>query len=128
MGHRLKFRHLEGIWAVCRLGAEEEIPAWAGRGRFVSITRTPEELSVVCPAQQVPEGIRVQAGWACLQLAGPFDFALTGILASFLQPLAEASVPIFALSTFDTDWVLIPEEHLSRALVALREAGHELTV
>jgi hypothetical protein len=126
MGHRLKFRHLEGSWAVCRLGAEDQIPDWASRGRFVSITRTPEELSVVCPALHVPEGIRSQAGWACLQLAGPFDFALTGILASFVQPLAEAAVPVFALSTFDTDWVLIPEQHLERALAALDAAGHEL--
>ncbi|MGC4053773.1 MAG: ACT domain-containing protein [Paludibaculum sp.] len=125
MGHQLKFRHLEGAWAVCRLDAEEQIPEWACRGRFVSITRTPEELSVVCPSDQAPEGIRVQAGWACLQLAGPFDFALTGILASFLQPLAEAAVPIFALSTFDTDWVLIPQQHLQRALAALHAAGHE---
>lgn len=126
MGHRLKFRHLEGTWAVCQLGAEDQIPDWAGRGRFVSITRTPEELSVVCPALHVPEGIRAQAGWACLQLAGPFDFALTGILASFVQPLAEAGVPIFALSTFDTDWVLIPEQHLERAFAALDAAGHEM--
>lgn len=83
---------------------------------------------MVCPADQAPDGIRAQAGWACLQLAGPFDFALTGILASFLQPLAEAAVPIFALSTFDTDWVLIPEPHLARALDALRAAGHDLIV
>ncbi|MBN9659825.1 MAG: ACT domain-containing protein [Acidobacteria bacterium] len=124
MGHRLKFRHLQGVWAVCRLEAAAPIPDWADRGRFISITRTPEELSVVCPADQVPDGIRAQAGWACLQLAGPFDFALTGILASFLLPLAEAEVPIFALSTFDTDWVLIPEQHLARALDALQAAGH----
>ncbi|WP_228486459.1 ACT domain-containing protein [Paludibaculum fermentans] len=124
----MQFRQLKGSWAVCRLGAEDAIPDWAGRGPFVSITRTPEELSVVCPADQAPDGIRAQAGWACLQLAGPFDFALTGILASFLQPLAEAAVPIFALSTFDTDWVLIPEPHLARALDALRAAGHDLIV
>ncbi len=124
MSHQLRFRHLPGTWAVCRLGPDDPIPAWAGSNRFVSITRTPEELSVVCPARQVPEGIRAQANWACLQLAGPFDFALTGILASFLQPLADAQVPIFALSTFDTDWVLIPAGHLDRALAALDSAGH----
>lgn len=124
MGVLLKFRVVEGEWAVCRLDPEEPVPVWATSGRFVSITRAPRELSIVCPAHQAPPEVRAQAGWACLQLAGPFDFALTGILASFLQPLAEAQVPIFALSTYDTDWVLIPGAHLERALDALRAAGH----
>lgn len=126
MSHALHYRQIPGEWAVCRLEPEAPIPAWAATGRFISITRAPEELSIVCPAAQVPSDVRAQPGWACLQLAGPFDFGLTGILASFLQPLAEAQVPIFALSTFDTDWVLIPAGHLDRAHAALAAAGHVL--
>jgi hypothetical protein len=90
------------------------------------MTRTREELSIVCPQHCVPQEIQAQTGWACLQLAGPFAFDLTGILAAFLQPLAEARVPIFAISTYDTDWVLIPEGHLPAALMALNGAGHQL--
>ena len=94
------------------------------QGSFYSITRTLEELSIVCPESAVPEATRCEKGWACLQLAGPFDFALTGILEAFLRPLAEARVPIFALSTFDTDWVLIPAAREADALRALAAAGH----
>ncbi len=90
----------------------------------LSLTRTPHELSIVCPAALVPPEVHSQPGWTCLELIGPFPFHLTGILASFLQPLAIAQVPIFALSTFDTDWVLVPQTHLANALQALRAAGH----
>jgi hypothetical protein len=71
-----------------------------------------------------PCGIRAEKDWVCLQLIGPFDFALTGILEALLRPLARAKVPIFALSTFDTDWVLIPAARQADALKALAEAGH----
>ncbi len=121
----LAFRVWEGRWAVCRLAADSEIPKWLGSG-FVSVTRTPFELSIVCPQETVPAGVQAERDWACLQLQGPFAFTLTGVLASFLQPLAEARVPIFALSTYDTDWVLIPAARLDDALGALAAAGHEL--
>jgi uncharacterized protein len=78
----------------------------------------------VCAEAAVPEGIRAEMDWVCLRLIGPFDFALSGILEAFLQPLARARVPIFALSTFDTDWVLIPSSRQADALKALAEAGH----
>jgi uncharacterized protein len=72
------------------------------------------------------EGISVESGWIAFELEGPFPFAMTGVLASFVQPLAEASVPIFAISTFDTDYVLIKRENHKQALTALGEAGHQL--
>jgi hypothetical protein len=93
-------------------------------GRFVSVTRTPGELSVVCAEEVVPEGVQAEKGWAMLELEGPFAFGLTGILAGFLGPLAEAGVPVFALSTYDTDWVLVPGGRLAEAVRALEEAGH----
>lgn len=119
----LSFRRHGGEYAVCQLGAGEEIPDWAA-GSLISVTRTPGELSIVCEAAAVPEGVRCVKGWACLELCGPFPFEATGILASFLQPLAEAGVPIFALSTFDTDWVLAPGAVMEKAVQALRAAGH----
>ncbi len=121
----LKFRVWDGSWAVCRLAADGPVPEWAHTG-FVSVTRTPDELSIVCPQASVPVAVQAERDWACVQLQGPFPFTLTGVLASFLVPLAEVRVPVFALSTYDTDCVLIPAARLDDALRALAAAGHEL--
>ncbi|WP_457653421.1 ACT domain-containing protein [Rhodocaloribacter sp.] len=110
--------------AVCRLAPDAERPAWAEAGAFSSITRTPEELSVVCAEAHVPPGLRCERGWRALRVHGPLDFALTGILAALAVPLAEAGIPLFALSTFDTDYVLVHDDVLTRAGRALSEAGH----
>ncbi|MDO4246361.1 MAG: ACT domain-containing protein, partial [Deinococcus sp.] len=91
-----------------------------------SVTRTADELSVVCGAKQVPDNVQSSRGWAALKLHGPFDFGLTGVLASILDPLRDAGVGIFAVSTFDTDYVLVAHRDLPTALTALREAGHQL--
>ena len=100
------------------------IPAWASAGELFSVTRTPEELSLVCAASSVPADVQHAAGWSALKLHGPFDFALTGILAGVLNPLHAASVGIFAFSTFDTDYVLVQAAQLEQAVSALRGAGH----
>lgn len=120
----LSFRRYPGEYAVSRLDPQMPLPSWAASSGILSVTRTPNELSIVCPASIVPPGTQSQPGWACLELIGPFPFHLTGILSAFLAPLAQAEIPIFALSTFDTDWVLVPETHLAKALQALRAAGH----
>ncbi len=90
--------------------------------------RTGDELSIVCPEDRVapPDraGVVVEGGWIALMLEGPFPFAMTGVLASFIQPLAEAEIPVFAISSFDTDYVLIRGENRQQALVALGAAGH----
>jgi len=124
--HHLKFRRIPGQFAVCRLPGDAPIPRWAAGGRFTSITRTAEELSIVCPFENVPKEHRPDARWQCFQLEGPFDFSQVGILASFIDPLAENGVPIFAVSTYDTDYVLVQEEYVRAALGALQGAGHEL--
>jgi hypothetical protein len=121
---RLDYRIHGGRFAVCRLEAAAPVPEWLPKDGWSSITRTPDELSIVCEESAVPDGIRKQGGWRRIELAGPFDFALTGILAGILAPLAAAGVPIFAISTFDTDWVLVPGEHLEKAKQALAAAGH----
>jgi hypothetical protein len=117
---------LPETFAVCRLAADAELPAWAAAGGFCAVTRTADELSIVCAQEQVPTGVTCQAGWRCLQVAGPLDFALTGVLASLAQPLAAAGISIFAISTFDTDYLLIQDGALDAARTALRAAGHTL--
>lgn len=112
--------------AVCRLPPGTGSPPWLGGEAFVSVTHTPHETSVVCRAALVPSGVRAEPGWRALRVAGPLDFALTGILASLLSPLATAGVAVFALSTFDTDHVLVRETALDDALAALRAAGHRI--
>jgi hypothetical protein len=117
---------LPGTLAVCRLGAEAPPPAWAA-GVVTSITRTPDELSVVCAEDVVPAGIRAERGFHCLAVAGPLDFGATGILAALATPLAEAGVSIFVLSTFDTDLLLVRHSLLPQAVAVLRAAGHQLS-
>ena len=120
----LRFSRVPGSFAVCRLDAAATVPAWASQGGVFSVTRTAEELSVVCATSHVPADVRHESGWACLKLEGPFPFDETGVLASFIQPLSDSGVPIFAVSTFDTDYVLVKEAWLQKALDVLREAGH----
>ena len=93
---------------------------------FCSVTRTLDELSVVCLEDIVPEGVRCEKGWRALKLEGPFEFSEVGVLASVAGPLAEAGVSIFAVSTFDTDYVLVKDEQLESAVGALREWSHEV--
>ena len=126
---------LEERLAVCRLASNSRFPAWALEEKFFCVVRTRDELSVVCSedfcsegactADRLPDGALCERGWLALQLEGPFPFSMTGVLASLLQPLAAAQVPIFAISTFDTDYVLIKREDLERAISALEAAGHE---
>ena len=115
-------RLLPHRYAVCRLAADADVPA-----AFFSVTRTPDELSVVCAEQDVPDDTKCEGGWRIFQVAGPLEFSLTGVLADIAAPLASASVSIFAISTFDTDYVLVKEENLARAVEALRGAGHRVS-
>lgn len=113
--------------AICRLAANEPVPTWAV-GPFVSITRTAEELSVVCAEGVAPAATKFEGGWRIFQVAGPLDFAVTGVLAAIATPLANAGVSIFSLATFDTDYVMVKEEDLAKACDALRAAGHGVRV
>jgi len=119
----------DGALAVVRLAPDAPVPSWLPATGFTSVTRTADELSVVCPADAVPhgDGVPAEAGWVRLELAGPFEFTLTGILAAVLVPLADAGVGIFALSTYDTDHVLVKGAQLGDAVTALRAAGHVVT-
>lgn len=121
----LRLRVMPGTLTICRLGPDATIPPWA-TGSFLSATRTPDELSLVCDEAAVPDGVRAERGWRALQVEGPLDFGLTGVLAGLATPLAAAGIPIFAISTFDTDWLLVPGPRLDAALDALRRAGCEV--
>jgi uncharacterized protein len=112
--------------SICRLDAGEEVPAWATGAPFFSVTRTRDELSVVCPEDVVPESISREWGWCALRLEGPFDLSMVGVLASVASPLAEAGASIFAVSTFDTDYVLVREEQLDLAVDTLRSSGYRV--
>jgi hypothetical protein len=127
--HQLKFRWLSGPYAIVRLAPDAAVPEWAslssGHGDFTSITRTADELSIVCPTANLPADVHSPHRWICLKLEGPFPFSMTGVLLSFIEPLSSKGVPIFAISTYDTDYVLIQEE-FGWAIDVLRDAGHEL--
>jgi hypothetical protein len=116
---------LPGRFAIARLAPEAEAPAWA-RGSLVSVTRTSRELSIVCEETGVPEGVAAERGWRCLRVAGPIDFAVTGVVFSIAEPLYRAGVSLFVMSTFETDHILVKEERLSRAVEALEAAGHRV--
>ena len=122
----LKLDLLEGTFAVVRLDPDESVPAWARGGALWSITQTPEELSILCASERVPPGLRTEGPFRALKVQGPLDMAMTGVLTSIADPLANASVSIFALSTFDTDYVLVRETAVDEALRALRLAGHQV--
>ncbi len=119
---------LPGRLAVCRLGPDEPVPAWAGddAGPIVSITRTADELSIVCAEERVPADVRAQRGFRCLTVRGPLDFDALGILAALAAPLAAAGVSILAISTYDTDLLLVRAADLERAVAALTAAGHRV--
>ena len=122
----LRFSRIPGRFAVCRLPANAPLSEWAWSAPFASVTRTADELSIVCPAENVPEEHRPTTPWACLKIEGPFSFSEVGVLSSFIFPLAQKGVPIFAISTFDTDYVLVGEGSVETALRALADAGHRL--
>jgi hypothetical protein len=121
---QLKYRVLPEKLAVSQLNPSSGIPVWAENGTFFSIVQTPDELSIVCEEDRVPPETRCEKGWLALKLQGPFPFEFTGVLSSFIAPLANAGIPIFALATFDTDYVLIKRDDLTSARQALAAAGH----
>ncbi|MBP1917781.1 ACT domain-containing protein [Youngiibacter multivorans] len=118
----LRIELLCGRYGVARLAAGSEIPNWA-KGEFISITSTPDELSVTCPEDSIPDGIKCEKGWRVLKLLGPLDFALVGILSRISSILADKQISIFAISTFDTDYILVKNDKVQNAVLALNDEG-----
>ena len=125
MSDALELQLLPDRLAVCRLDSTDESPLRARSGVF-SVTRTADELSVVCPEEDAPESAEVSSGWRALKIRGPLDHTATGVLASIAGPLAEAEVALFPLATFDTDYVLVQDSDVDRAAGALEAAGHRV--
>ena len=113
-------------FAISRLAADSSIPNWATQGPFFSVTRTGDELSVVTELSCVPVGVQSQSGWRVLKVHGPFVLSEVGVLAALAKPLAEERISLFAVSTFDTDYLLVASERLSTAIAALERAGHTI--
>jgi hypothetical protein len=113
-------------FAISRLAADAPVPAWATEGSFFSITRTGDELSVVCELARVPVGVQSQPGWRIFKVHGPFVLTEIGVLSALAIPLAEAKLSLFAISTFDTDYLLVASETLSAAVATLERAGHKI--
>ena len=120
----MRLRTLPDLYAIVRLDPDAPVPAWVGDSPFWSVTRSDSELSIVCAEDDLPDDARAERGWSALELLGPLDFTLTGVVASLVSPLADAKVPIFVISTFETDYLLVREMDAGRAVAALREAGH----
>jgi uncharacterized protein len=123
----LDLQVLPGDYAICRLPAGAPLPSGLDPAAgVVSVTWTPDETSVICPSAQAPAEATVETPWRCLRVAGLVDLTLTGVLASLTGPLAEARVNLFAFSTYDTDYLLVPAVRLAEALEALTTAGHRI--
>ncbi|MHC4696976.1 MAG: ACT domain-containing protein [Planctomycetota bacterium] len=118
---------LHGQLSICQVAADEDVPRWVGRGTFVSVTRTPDELSIISPSSVVPAGVRRSDGWRALKLLGPFAFSECGVLASVVTPLTESSISVLAICTFDTDYILVQESDLLDAIEVLEHVGHRVS-
>lgn len=115
---------LPGTWAVAQLPAGTALPAWAQGHEFVSITHAADEISIVCPADAVPDAIKAERGWVLFKVKGPLDFSEVGVLASIVAPLAAARVPVLALGTYHTDYILVKQTDVPAVIAAWREAHH----
>jgi hypothetical protein len=124
--HRLRLSVLPDLYAISRLEGDAAVPSWASSDGFWSITRTADELSVVCREHLVPDGIRCQRDWRCLRVAGAMDFSMVGVVSSLVTPLAEAGLSVFVVSTFDTDHLLVKDSDVDAVTTALSGAGHTL--
>jgi uncharacterized protein len=112
--------------AICRLDPNTSLPDELFRLPFWSVTYTGDEISIIVPEDSVPTDCLSENHWSCLKVHGPLDFGLTGILASLTSPLAEAGIPVFALSTFETDYLLIKDSDLDKTIAVLRNQGHQI--
>ena len=123
---RLHLMILEESIGICRFDAQTPVPEWVYRSPFYSVTRTFDELSIVCSENLIPTDCNCHRGWKCLQIAGPLNLAATGILASLTIPLARAGVSVFALSTYDTDYLMVRQKDLKVAIETLSGEGHKV--
>jgi uncharacterized protein len=126
----MKLRLIDSTFSVIKLSAKDAIPSWLNNSDVYSITRTDEELSIVCSSECLPpneEFIDVENDWKCIKVEGILDFGLTGILSSLATPLAENEISIFAISTFNTDYLLVKSHSIEKARLVLENEGHSFS-
>ena len=122
----LTIKLLKGKYGVCKLNKTELVPEWAKNSDFFSITRTSDELSIVCIEDSVPNGVKCEKGWRILKVEGPLDFSLIGILASISTILAQRGISIFAISTYNTDYILVKNKDIDSAVESLVKEKYEV--
>ena len=123
---KLTFIILRETFVICRLDKDAPIPDWVFQGNLYSVTRTKDELSIVCPLINVPKGIVCNQGWSCLKVKGPLDLSLTGIISSIASTLERENISLFSISTYDTDYVMVKEKNLEQAIFALTKTGQRI--
>ena len=121
----MQLRRLTDVFSVCRLSPKSALPAYSSDG-FFSLTRTSEEVSVVCREQDAPPDCVQERGWRGIQVVGPIPFTMVGVLHSLTAPIAQAGISLFAISTYDTDYLLVKVQDFERAIQVLKAAGHEI--
>ena len=114
---------LPDMYTVCRLPSKTAIPTWGTASSFYSVTHTSDEISIVCESKAMPASVKAKRNWRMIKVEGPLDFSLTGVLVSIAVPLANVNISIFSISTFDTDYILVQDKSLSKALTVLRDSG-----
>ena len=124
MAAKVRLKRLAGSYSVCRLDPSSPIPRWADGEGFVSISRSDDELSIVCRTERVPADVRQDSDWTCYRFLGPFAFDETGIVSAVIGPLSDAGIGIFVVSTFDGDHMLIKQADVAGAEPVLAASGH----
>lgn len=122
----LTLKLLKEKYGVCRLSAEESIPKWGKNSPFYSITKTVDELSIVCSQDCIPKDIKCEKDWRVLKIQGTLDFSLIGVISSISTILAHEKISIFAISTFDTDYILVKDKDIDKTIVALTNKNYEI--
>ena len=124
---KLNLSALKDSYSICKLDPNSDVPGWEQEGDFYSISRTTNELSIICDRRNIPENINCEHNWRVLMIEGPFEFEEIGILNSITKPLAEANISLLTISTFDTDYILIKENYFSEAIKTLESAGQVIS-
>ncbi|MBU3169930.1 ACT domain-containing protein [Clostridium estertheticum] len=122
----LTMKLLNEKFSVCRLNKNEQIPEWVKNSSFYSISKTSDELSIVCSQDIIPSNIKCEKDWRILKVEGPLDFSLIGIISSISTILALKRISIFAVSTYDTDYILVKNKDIDNAILALSNERYEI--
>jgi hypothetical protein len=123
---KLKLKVLSSNYGVCRFDPHTEVPSWAMQGDFFTVSKSQEELSIVCQASLIPADIKAEKEWRIFKIEGPFSFTQIGILNAVTSVLSENGISLFAVSTFDTDYIMVKCADLDRSIQALRKAEHQV--